>query len=66
MVIIEKDISKIATKISNSSEAVSGTIESIQEQLKQFCKEQNIKIIHIPYWDYDKISIEYIRNRIIL
>lgn len=42
MVIIEKDISKIATKISNSSEAVSGTIESIQEQLKQFCKDQNI------------------------
>lgn len=31
-----------------------------------FCKEQNIKIIHIPYWDYDKISIEYIKNRIIL
>ena len=42
MVIIEKDISKIATKISNSSEAVSGTVESIQEQLKQFCKDQNI------------------------
>ena len=42
MVIIEKDISKIATKISNSSEAVSGTIESIQEQLKQFCKDQSI------------------------
>lgn len=42
MVIIEKDISKIATKISNSSEAVSGTIESIQEQLKQFCEDQNI------------------------
>lgn len=42
MVIIEKDISKIATKISSSNEAVSGTIESIQEQLKQFCKDQNI------------------------
>ena len=42
MVIIEKDISKIVTKISNSSEAVSGTIESIQEQLKQFCEDQNI------------------------
>lgn len=42
MVIIEKDISKIATKISNSSKAVSGTIESIQEQLKQFCKNENI------------------------
>lgn len=42
MVIIEKDISKIATKISNSSEAVSGTIESIQEQLKQFYKNENI------------------------
>lgn len=42
MVIIEKDISKIATKISDSSEAVSGTIESIQEQLKEFCKNENI------------------------
>lgn len=42
MVIIEKDISKIATKISNSSEAVSGTIESIREQLEQFCKNENI------------------------
>ena len=42
MVIIEKDISKIATKISNSSEAVSETIESIREQLKQFCEDQNI------------------------
>lgn len=42
MVIIEKDISKIATKISNSSGAVSGTIESIQEQLEQFCKDQNV------------------------
>ena len=42
MVIIEKDISKIATKISNGSETISGTIESIQEQLKQFCEDQNI------------------------
>ena len=31
-----------------------------------FCKENNIKLIRIPYWDYNKISIEYIRNRVIL
>ena len=56
MVIIEKDISKIATKISNSSEAVSGTIESIQEQLKQFCKDQNIidTKSQIPIKDIEK------------
>lgn len=42
MVIIEKDISKIATKISNSDGTADRTIESIQEQLKEFCKNENI------------------------
>lgn len=42
MVIIEKDISKVATKISNSDGTADRTIESIQEQLKEFCKNENI------------------------
>lgn len=42
MVIIEKDISKLATKISNSDETADRTIESIQEQLKEFCNNENI------------------------
>lgn len=42
MVIIEKDLSKIATKISNSDGTADKTIESIQEQLKEFCKNENI------------------------
>lgn len=42
MVIIEKDISKLATKISNSDGIADRTIESIQEQLKEFCNDENI------------------------
>lgn len=42
MVIIEKDLSKIATKISNSDGTADKTIESIQEQLKEFCNNKNI------------------------
>lgn len=42
MVIIEKDISKLATKISNSDGTADRTIESIQEQLKEFCNNENI------------------------
>lgn len=42
MVIIEKDISKLATKISNSNGTADRTIESIQEQLKEFCNNENI------------------------
>lgn len=30
----------------------------------QYCKQNNIKIIRIPYWDKDKINKEYIFNMI--
>ena len=30
----------------------------------QYCKEKGIKLIRIPYWDYDKIDIEYLLNKI--
>jgi len=56
MVIIEKDISKVATKISNSDGTADRTIESIQEQLKEFCKNENILDVKskIPIRDIEK------------
>lgn len=56
MVIIEKDISKVATKISNSDGTADRTIESIQEQLKEFCKNENILDVKskIPIKDIEK------------
>lgn len=27
---------------------------------RQYCKNNNIKLIEIPYWDYDKLSLEYL------
>lgn len=30
----------------------------------QYCKEKGIKLIRIPYWDYDKIDINYLLNKI--
>lgn len=29
-----------------------------------YCKENNIKFIEIPYWDYDKISESYLKEKI--
>lgn len=26
----------------------------------QYCKENNINLLRIPYWDYDKINLEYL------
>jgi len=39
-------------------------LEQQQERdmaLRQYCKEHNIKLIEIPYWDYD--NIETILNK---
>lgn len=30
---------------------------------RQYCKEHNIKLLEIPYWDYDKIDINYLLNK---
>lgn len=44
------------------------TEEDFQERLfrdkikNQYCKQHNISLIRIPYWDYDKINEEYIIN----
>lgn len=42
------------------------SLEDIQkrDQLKNaFCKEENIPLLRIPYWDYDKIDITYLLER---
>lgn len=31
---------------------------------REYCKEHNIPLIEIPYWDYDKINEEYIKERL--
>ena len=30
---------------------------------KQYCKEHNIKLLEIPYWDYNKIDINYLLTK---
>lgn len=36
-----------------------------RDKLKnQYCKEKGIKLIRIPYWDYNKIDINYLLNKI--
>lgn len=30
----------------------------------QYCKENNIKLIRIPYWDYDKLDEQYLLQKI--
>lgn len=48
-----------------------GELESLQEiqhrdNIKnQYCKDNNIKLIRIPYWDYNKIDKEYLMELII-
>ena len=31
---------------------------------KQYCKRNNIKLVEIPYWDYNKISAGYLQEKI--
>lgn len=31
---------------------------------RDYCKEKNIKLIEIPYWDYDKIDEEYVIKKL--
>lgn len=31
---------------------------------RQYCKEKNIKLIEIPYWEYEKIDKDYLENLI--
>ena len=33
------------------------------ELKRQYCKDHNIKLLEIPYWDFDKIDIDYLLNK---
>ena len=30
---------------------------------RQYCQQHHIKLLEIPYWDYDKIDIDYLLNK---
>lgn len=34
--------------------------QMIDERKNEYCKNHNIKLKRIPYWDYDKITLEYL------
>lgn len=53
----------------NNIEYFGGEVEFLQRQSydslkRQYCKHNNIQLIEIPYWDYDKLSEEYILERL--
>ena len=38
--------------------------KSYDEKKRQYCNENNIKLIEIPYWDFNKINKDYILNKV--
>lgn len=38
--------------------------QSYDNKKKEYCKQHNIRLIEIPYWDFDKIDREYLLNLI--
>ena len=34
--------------------------QAVDRKKKQYCEQHNIKLIIIPYWDYDKLNKEYL------
>ncbi len=37
--------------------------QKIRDQIKKdFCQKNNIKLIEIPYWDYDKLNEDYLQS----
>ena len=38
------------------------TLKLRDELKKEYCKKNNIHLIEIPYIDYDKINMDYIRR----
>lgn len=45
-----------------SSKYCNDTLFLRDKMKKEFCKERGIPLIEIPYFDYDKIDVEYIRR----
>lgn len=38
--------------------------QSYDNKKREYCKKHNLKLIEIPYWDFDKIDSEYLLNLI--
>ena len=38
--------------------------QSYDNKKREYCKQHNLRLIEIPYWDFDKIDSEYILNLI--
>lgn len=38
--------------------------QSYDNKKREYCKQHNIRLIEIPYWDFDKIDSEYLLNLI--
>lgn len=56
--------------IQHYQESIFSKYESLQERQnrdnikREYCKSHNIKLIEIPYWDYEKINYSYIKEKI--
>lgn len=56
--------------IQHYQESIFSKYESLQERQnrdnikREYCKNHNIKLIEIPYWDYEKINYSYIKEKI--
>jgi hypothetical protein len=33
-----------------------------EEEKQQYCKKHNIRMLQIPFWDYDKLNADYFRS----
>lgn len=38
--------------------------QSYDNKKREYCKQHNLRLIEIPYWDFDKINSEYLLNLI--
>ena len=38
--------------------------QSYDNKKREYCKQHNLRLIEIPYWDFDKIDSEYLLNLI--
>lgn len=39
-------------------------VKKSDKEKNRYCKEKSIPLVRIPYWDFNKISLEYLKERI--
>ena len=37
--------------------------QEYDEEKRKYCKENNIQLIEIPYWDFAKINLDYLKEK---